>query len=88
MRLDKKAVKALCAGVKLKDVEKVDASNKDIDEASPMTPPLSTSNRSPPSGMQSASVWRNEQAVAAGDRLVVAAAPAAAGSQWQQACIA
>ena len=33
MRLDKKAVKAICAGLELKNVEKMDASKKDIDEA-------------------------------------------------------
>ena len=34
MRLDKKAVKTICTGLQLKEIEKVDASNKDIDEAS------------------------------------------------------
>ena len=32
MRLDKKAVRALCAGQDLMDIDKVDASSKDIDE--------------------------------------------------------
>jgi hypothetical protein len=34
MRLDKKAVKTICTGVQLKEIEKVDASKQDIDEAS------------------------------------------------------
>ena len=39
MRLDKKAIKAICAGLELKDIEKVDASTKDIDEARQMNTP-------------------------------------------------
>ena len=43
MRLDKKAVKAICAGLELKDIEKVDASKKDIDEARVLVPPSASS---------------------------------------------
>ncbi len=43
MRLDKKAVKAICAGLELKDIEKVDASKKDIDEARTVGPPSASS---------------------------------------------
>ena len=43
MRLDKKAVKAICAGLELKDIEKVDASKKDIDEARIAGPPFASS---------------------------------------------